>query len=166
MSGSVVLRARQRWLGVLVGGALLIATASCGSKPEDPKQGQPPQDGGVEASWTGSVSKLYPSSLDMGVAASKTAAQKLNLRVSGENAGFMKRTLDVGSDEMSVVIEVAEVTKESTRISVKVGWFGDADASRRIHSEIEAEIGNLKKQRKFPLGFSGAVAPAPGAPPP
>lgn len=157
----VVVRARQRWLGVVVGGTLVVAVASCGGKSQDSKDGKPADDGGVEASWTGSLSKLYPSSLDMGVAASKTAAQKLNLRVNGENAGFMKRTLDVSSDEMSAVIEVAEVTKESTRISVKVGWLGDADASRRIHSEIEAEINNLKKQRKFPLGFGAAVPPPP-----
>ena len=160
MSALVVLRAPRRVLFVLLGTVVLLGAASCSKSPEG-KEGQPAEAGGVETSWTGSVSKLYPSSLDMGVSAAKTAAQKLNLRVQDENAGFMKRTLAVGSDEMSAVIEVQEVTKDSTRISVKVGWIGDADASRRIHSEIEAEIANLRKQRKFPLGFSGAP-PAPG----
>ena len=154
MSRRVVSRARRCAFRVLVAGTLLVS-AACGKTPEG-KDGKAAEGDGIEESWTGNVSKLYSSSLDMGVSAAKTAAQKLNLRVQNENAGFMKRTLDVGSDEMSAVIEVNEVTKESTRISVKVGWFGDADASRRIHSEVEAEIENLKRQRKFPLGFSGA----------
>ena len=101
MSRRVVVRARRYAFRVLVAGMLLVS-AACGKTPEG-KDGKAAAGDGIEESWTGNVSKLYSSSLDMGVSAAKTAAQKLNLRVQNENAGFMKRTLDVGSDEMTAV---------------------------------------------------------------
>jgi hypothetical protein len=147
----------HRALAVLAGAILILA--SC-SKPPENKDAQGATDGGIESSWTGYVSKVYPSNLDLSVSAAKTAAQNLNLRVQDENAGFMKRTLGVASDEMSAVIQVQEVTKDSSRVSIKVGWIGDADASRRIHSEIAAQLANLQRQHQFSHGFGG-VPPQP-----
>lgn len=103
---------------------------------------------GIQTSWFGYLSKTYDGDLEQAVAATKAAAQKLGLEVAEESGSIFEKTLDLESrDGTSAVVGVTEVTRTSTRISVKVGYLlGNADAARRIHSEIEGQFGKAKQE--------------------
>jgi len=151
------------FLILLIAPVLALSLIACGDKGAAPEGGD-----GFESAWTGGLSKVYPCKLDLAISSAKAALQTLNLRVLDESGSFMKRSLDAeGADGPAVDVDIAEVTKESTRITVKVGWLGDADLSRRVHSEIEAEI---KKRRsegaKFGTFSDLGAAPAPPPPAP
>ncbi len=132
-------------------GALALGVAlgsgGCGKDAGDPASGDA---NGFSESWNGALSRTYGTQLDPATSSTKAALQQLHLHVLEESGSLKKRSLNAeGSDGISVTVELAEVARDSTKVSVKVGWLGDADLSRRIHSEIEGEI-----ERRGP-GFRG-----------
>jgi len=152
--------------------ALALAISGCGGKKEEGKAPEKASEG-VEASFTGSVSKVYSGDLGRCVAAAKAALQKLAIKVTEESGAIFKKTLDgEGPDGTVVSVKVTEVGKTTTRITVKVGrLFGDEDAGRRIHSEIESELAGRGPGKSW-TGFSSfgdmlraTPAPAPEASP-
>ena len=133
---------------------LALAVGACSQKKADDKP--PDKADGMESSYTGYVSKTYPGDLVTCVSAAKSALQRLNINVGDESGAIFKKTVSgSSSDGTSVTVKVAELSKTATRIAVKVGYFfGDEDAARRIHSEIEAELG----PRRPPAGTFGGFS--------
>lgn len=133
---------------------LPLVLAACGDKlPED----EPVEKAeGIETSFTGSVYKTYDGNLQRSISAVKSAFQKLSLRMVDESGAIFKKSLEAESaDGTNVSVSVTEVTKNSTRIGIKVGrLFGDEDAARRIHSEVEAELASGRQPGKAWGGFS------------
>ena len=152
-------------------GVLLVAVLGCGhSEPGK----QPSAEGeGFETSWTGYLSKTYEGDYDLCVDATAAALRKLGLKPAGEAGGIFKTSFDVESEDgTSGVVQVTGLTKDSCRLTIKVGYFmGDQYAAQRIHSEIEGEIGARRAaakdmQRKWSGAASGGVTttvPPPGA---
>jgi hypothetical protein len=153
-------------------GAVFLQLAACGGgKPPD----QPPQAAqaaratatALETSFSGYASRTYPGDHELCVAATRAALKKLGLRITGESGGMFKRSLEVESEDgTAVAVQITELTKTSTRISLKVGYlFGNRDAAERIHSEIEAEVTGRGEQAKDlqqrwkSLAFPGRPSP-------
>jgi hypothetical protein len=130
---------------------LLAVLTACGGGKEAPKEAdktppdaKPPE--GYQTSWSGYVSKTFPGALDDNVEAVKSALRALNLEITGESGGVFEKSLDAeAQDGTSLVASVKEVSKDQTRVSVKVGYLlGDGDAARRILSEVEGRVAAAK----------------------
>lgn len=139
--------------------AVLVLLAAC-SRAE--QQAEQAATEAFQKSWTGTVSKTYPTDLRQGTQAVKAGLGKLHFRVTDESEGFKRRDLDAERDDLSASVEIVELAEKSTRVGVRVGWLGDEDASRRIHSEIESEL----KRREGPLPNGLVPPPVPVPPPP
>jgi hypothetical protein len=118
----------------------VVTAPGCGKGAPD----KPPPDKtkNVDASFTGTVYKVYDGNLAQCIAAVKAALQTLGLKVVDESGAIFKKSLDAESqDGTAVGIVLTEMTKTTTRVGIKVGRFkGDTDSARRIHSEIESEL--------------------------
>lgn len=138
----------MRWSALL----LVAVLAACGGGKEAPKGEKPAADakaaGGYETSWTGYVSRTFPGGLADNVEAVKSALRGLDLEITGESGGVFEKSVDAeAQDGTSLVASVKEVSKDQTRVSVKVGYLlGDGDAARRILSEIEARVASGKTE--------------------
>jgi hypothetical protein len=131
----------------------MAAVAACGGGREKPKDGEQaaaaakPADG-YTVSWAGYVSKTFPAGLAENVEAVKSAMRSLDLEITGESGGVFEKSLDAeAQDGTSLVASVKEVSRDRTRVSVKVGYFlGDRDAARRILSEVENQVATAKAE--------------------
>lgn len=144
--------------------------AACGGGGKPSEQQPAPAGAEFESSLTG-LSRTYEGDHDLSVEATKAALKRLGLNVTDESGGVFKKTLDAESqDGTSVVVQLAGLSKGSTRISVKVGYLlGDRDAAQRIHSEVEAELearrGAVREmQRKWGGGAGPTTTTLPGRP--
>jgi len=169
--GAVGVGGAARLAARLVLGALVVLAGleACGGKSGDQAPpGQAAQGTGLEVSLTGYVSKTYDGDQDLCITATRSALQRLGLKVDEESGGMFRKSFEAsGQDGTSVALEVTELTKSTTRIGIKVGYlFGDRDAAQRIHSEIEGELsarGEQAKdaQRKWRSLAAPGAAPAP-----
>lgn len=161
----VVVSKRSRWTGLL----LVAALAACGGgKKEEPKEGEKPAAAakpadGYQTSWSGYVSRTFPGVLGENVEAVKSALRALDLEITGESGGVFEKSLEAeAGDGTSLVASVKEVSKDQTRVSVKVGYLlGDKDAARRILSEVEERVAAAKadaeeRRRRWKPSGSGA----------
>ena len=105
-------------------------------------QGAADAAAGFETGWLGHVSRTYPGGLAETTDAAKTALKRLNIDIDPDQPGMFETTLEGESrDGTSLIVIVKEVTRDTTRVAIKVGYLlGDGDKSRRIHSEIENEL--------------------------
>ena len=151
------------------GGNIGGGGAGGGQKPEGDK---PPDAKSpvFETSWLGNLSKTYDGELSQCTEATRAALRNLDLEVTKDEPGMFEKTLEAESkDGTSLVVTLKEVTKDTTRISIKVGYLlGDKDAARRIHSEIEDQVSSRRaeadeRKRRW---RSGALPPPGGPPPP
>jgi hypothetical protein len=159
--------------GAPLAAALLLALAvGCGSgSGGQDKGGAPPEQkqaggDGFATTWLGLLSRTYDGDLALCVDTVKASLRKLDIEVSGEEGGIFERTLEAESrDGTSLIVIVKEVTKGTTRVGIKVGYLlGDRDAARRIHSEIEAELGlrraeDEKRRRRWAGGARPGETP-------
>ena len=126
----------------------VLTRAAAGGGPQRgekaPPDAKPPD--GYQTSWSGYVSKTFPGALDDNVEAVKSALRALNLEITGESGGVFEKSLDAeAQDGTSLVASIKEVSKDQTRVSVKVGYLlGDSDAARRILSEVEGRVAAAK----------------------
>jgi hypothetical protein len=139
-----------------------------GGKAEPAPQ---PAGDGFESSWLGHLSRTYPGSLAECTDGAKAALRRLQIDVTEEKPGLFETTLEAeGRDGTSLVLIAKEVTRDSTRIAVKVGYLlGDRDAARRIHSEIESELKARRDEetvRRQRWGGGGATTATPTTRPP
>jgi hypothetical protein len=135
--------------------ALALGMVGCGGSEEKPPPAEPAPGAapdGIETSWNGYLSKTYDGDLGFLVEAIRRALGELHIDIGKESEGFRSVSFEAESqDGTSLVVDASEVTKELTRVSVKVGYFlGQRDAARRVHSEIEDEIAGFKKSGKRP----------------
>jgi hypothetical protein len=152
----------------------LAAVLGCGEKAAAPPAEEAARAGKpFERSLLGYVARVYPGNHEQCVGATRTALRKLGLEVTDETGAIFEKRLQAESqDGTSIALQVTEVSKDSTRVSIKVGYLlGNPDAARRIHSEIEAELAGraadaLERQRKWgrlPEPAPGAGTPTPPA---
>lgn len=148
--------------------AVLVAGHGCGgpspqAPSELPGEAKPGAADGFETSLLGYMSRTYQGDQEQSLSSTRAALAKLGLTVVEESGGIFRRSFEVESEDgTGVSLEVAELTKDSTRITIKVGFLlGNADAARRIHSEIEAELaqrrGEAADKRKRWKGVSELV---------
>jgi hypothetical protein len=135
----------RRWATALLL-SLLVACKGSGegtAKPDAtaPQGGAEAADG-FETGWLGHMSKTYPGSLAETTEGAKAALRRLQIDVVEESPGMFETTLESESrDGTTLLIVVKEVTRQTSRVTVKVGYLlGDRDAAHRIHSEIESEL--------------------------
>ncbi len=142
----VVVSKRSRSAALLLVAALL----ACGGKKEEPKEAEKPAAAtpadGYQTSWSGYVSRTFPGALGDNVEAVRSALRALDLEITGESGGVFEKSLEAeAGDGTSLVASVKEVSKDQTRVSVKVGYLlGDKDAARRILSEVEGRVAAAK----------------------
>lgn len=127
--------------------------AGCGSGvPADGsavgKDASPEPGHQLETSILGFVSKAYVGTQDQCLSSTRAALTNLHLKINRESGAIFKREFEVeAEDGTTAVIDVSELTKASSRVTIKVGYLlGDEDAARRIHSEIEAEIASRRHE--------------------
>lgn len=127
---------------------LAVLIAACGGGAggsaggEGGEKAAPAAGDGFETSWLGHLSKTYEGDLAQCAEATKAALRKLDLEVVESGGGIFQQTVDAeAKDGTSVLVQLKEVGKTTTRVAVKVGYLlGDRDAARRIHSEIGEEL--------------------------
>lgn len=141
---------RGPWAFLVAAG--VAAVLGCGGGDKPPPEPQTPD--GFETSWTGFLGKTYEGDQDTSLAAARAALRRLGLSVVEESGSMFRRSFDVEAEDGTfAVVEVAALTKTTTRVSVKVGYFlGDRDAARRIHSEIDAELAGRRGETKKKQG--------------
>jgi hypothetical protein len=157
----------------LVAVGLLFALAGCGGgggqqAAQPPANPPPAKEEGFEVSWLGLLSRTYDGDLALCADAVKASLRKLGLEVTSEKPGIFETTIEAESrDGTSLVVIAKEVTRGTTRVTIKVGYFlGDRDAARRIHSEIEGELQARRaeaeaRKRRWGSGTRPPDAPAP-----
>ena len=160
-------------LGRSLAAALLAVLVGCGGgggggKAEEAPAAAPKGDG-FETSWLGYLSKTYDGELGQCADATRAALKKLDLEVVQDGGGIFQKTLDAeAKDGTSLVVDLKEVTKATTRVSVKVGYLlGDKEAARRIHSEIEGELSGRRNEaeERRRRWRSGTIMPPAASPP-
>jgi Protein of unknown function (DUF3568) len=151
----------QRPFRVLSLAVVLAVSCGSGKPPEQPEKAAD----GFETSWTGHVRRTYTCDEDNCLGAVQAALRKLRLSVVDESGGMFRKSLEVESEDgTSAIVQVAPVTKTTTRVSIKVGYFlGDGDAARRIHSEIEAELAARRSEMKKKQSAWDDATPPPDA---
>lgn len=138
--------------------AAIAMAASCGSGKGGGTESAPPPaaaDDGVQVSWSGFVTKAYPGRLPTVLRAVRASLETLQIDVLEEEEGTFSRDLEAVTREgTSLAVSVAEVTKDETRVEIKVGYLlGNRDAARRIHSEIEGQLASMNAgDRRDPWG--------------
>lgn len=139
------------------------------SAPEPEVQEGGAAGGQLESSMSGWLSRTYRCEQQECIDATKVALANLQLIVHEESGAIFRRVFETTSEEdgTNAIIEVSDLTKETSRIGIKVGYLlGNEDASRRIHSEIlsvlESETAVRQEKKKKWTGLSGLVVlPAP-----
>ena len=146
---------------------LALWLGGCGGSEEKAAPAEPAPGAttdGIETSWSGYLSKTYDGDLAFLVEAIRGALTGLHIDIGQESEGFRSVSFEGESqDGTSLIVDVSEVTKDLTRVSVKVGYFlGQRDAARRVHSEIEDEIAGFRKSGKRPThGWGSFVTEKP-----
>src|SRR5262245_39406355 len=111
-------------VAVLIG---LIGLGGCGgSSPPVPNQPsgevKPDATEGFETSLLGYMSRTYEGDQEQSLSSARAAIAKLGLTVIEESGGIFRRTFELESEDgTGVNVEVAELTKDSTRVTIKVG---------------------------------------------
>jgi hypothetical protein len=159
--------------GLALAAVLGLLVVACGGgggggAPAQSDKAPEAKTDGFETSWSGYLSKTYPGDLGPCVDAAKASLKKLGLEVTDEGGGIFEKTLEgEAGDGTSLDVRVKEVSRGTTRVSIKVGYLlGDKDAARRIHSEIEGELAarrneTAERQRRW---RSGSTMPGMGVP--
>jgi len=162
--GDWVVRPLRR-TGGLLGLVLLMMVTSCGKESQLPAEGeeQGETQPEFEESFLGYLSKTYEGSHDRCAAATRSALEKLELKVVNESGDMFGRTFEAEGGDVAIVVELAPVSKTSTQVSVKVGYlFGDKTAAqrdRRPEGQVEAHDGRPEeagaRPREGPRGLIG-----------
>jgi Protein of unknown function (DUF3568) len=154
-------------LGLLVGGCGGGGGGGGGSAPAQGDKAPAAKADGFQTSMFGYVAKTYDGELGQCVDAAKAALKKLGLEVTDEGGGIFEKSLDAEArDGTSLVVRVKELSRGTTKVSIKVGYLlGDGDAARRIHSELEGELAARRdeaaeRQRRW---RAGSTTPGMGA---
>ena len=155
-----------------------LALSGCGGsggsgapKEEAKEAPAPVAPDAVVVSWLGWVSRTYPGELSLCSEVAKSALKRLGIQITDEQGGMFERNAEAEArDGTTLVVQMKELSKDSVRISIKVGYLlGDRDASVRILSEIDDELKNRRAdvdKRKRLWGGTGSGGSMNGSPPP
>ena len=99
---------------------------------------------GAYAWYNGELTNEYAASQEKTLAATLEAVKGLSLTVEGNvSDGLVGTVRCFGADGKKIVIRVEAVGESTSRVRIRVGTFGDRDASTRI---AEAIWQHLKKK--------------------
>ncbi|HDZ62891.1 MAG TPA: DUF3568 family protein [Nitrospirae bacterium] len=85
----------------------------------------------------GNLERDYPFAFNLAWDATNTSLENLQMSVSNSiNEGTKGKIEAVRRDGSNVTIRLSDRSQGVTRISVRVGFFGDRDEARRLHEEI------------------------------
>ena len=160
-----------RWATAL----LLSLLVACKSTGEGTKKSEAPATPGgadagegFETGWLGHLSRTYPGGLTETTEGAKAALRRLQIDVVDESPGMFETKLEGESrDGTTLLIVVKEVTRDTARVTVKVGYLlGDRDAAQRIHSEIESELKARRdeeaaRRQRWGGGHTSTTVPVP-----
>jgi uncharacterized protein YceK len=119
---------------VLLASVLLVA--GCATvHPQDPA------GTGIYSYTSGRLSWTYPVALEPAWQATLRALKELNLRIESKTLDGLGGHIEaLRSDNTKVSLSLKPATERTTRISVRVGAFGDRKPSEDIHAAIRTQL--------------------------
>ncbi|MDY0274813.1 MAG: DUF3568 family protein [Desulfomicrobium sp.] len=101
--------------------------------------------GGVAAVGTytyvaGQLKYTHNGNLDNTYQAALKACSSLQLMIMNQDKKLSKASLRVKEGDRDIWITFTVVSSTTTEVSIRVGYFGDEVASRKIHEEIRANL--------------------------
>ncbi|MEG6549935.1 DUF3568 domain-containing protein [Desulfocurvibacter africanus] len=89
----------------------------------------------------GKLQRDYEAPLDRAYEASLEAVQELRLELTEKSKDISEAQIRAKDNETSIWIGLESLEANRTKISVRVGYTGDEQASRRIHEAIARRLG-------------------------
>ncbi|EMG36286.1 Protein of unknown function (DUF3568) [Desulfocurvibacter africanus PCS] len=89
----------------------------------------------------GKLQRDYSVPLDKAYEASLEAVQELRLELTEKSKDISEAQIRAKDNETSIWIGLESLDANKTLISVRVGYTGDEQASRRIHEAIARRLG-------------------------
>lgn len=89
----------------------------------------------------GKLQRDYEVTLDRAYEASLEAVQELRLQLTEKSKDISEAHIRATDNETPVWIGLESLDANKTKISVRVGYTGDEQASRRIHETIARRLG-------------------------
>lgn len=89
----------------------------------------------------GKLKRDYNVPLDRAYAASLEALQDLRITIDEKKKDLSEADINARDGEKSVWVRLDALDKDKTLISVRVGYTGDEQASKRIHEAIAKRLG-------------------------
>ncbi len=89
---------------------------------------------------SGNLIRTYNANLDTTFRASLNACQSLSLPIHDQQKRLSTASLKTQDGSRDVWINLKTVSSTTTEVSVRVGYFGDEHASRRIHEAIMTRL--------------------------
>lgn len=117
---------------VILGGLLLMG---CTVHPREPV------GTGTYSHVSGRLAWTYPVDIHTAWGATLRALDKLNIQVQDKAVdGLGGGILAYRADQTKVSVTFEPVSKRATRVSIKVGAFGNREQSENIHDLIQQEL--------------------------
>lgn len=98
--------------------------------------------GGTVAYLRGESQATYPASIERTWGATLSALQDAKIRVTDtERNGNQGTITAVQADDTNVTVNLEPAGPGTTTVRIRIGVFGDEDASRAIHNRIASRLG-------------------------
>jgi uncharacterized lipoprotein len=98
--------------------------------------------GGAVAYVRGEAQSTYPASFDRTWNATMSALQDANMQVKDIERDGTKGTIKAAAaDDKSVTVGVEQAGPGTTAVKVRIGTFGDEEASTALHRRIASRLG-------------------------
>ena len=102
--------------------------------------------GGAVAYARGEAQSTYPASFERTWNATMGALQEANLKVQDTDRDGSKGTIKaVQADDKNVTVGLEPAGPGTTSVKIRVGTFGDEEASRAIHNRIASRLGVARR---------------------
>lgn len=126
----------QRYVRGVLSLGLLVLVAGCTTV--HPRE---PVGSGTYSYVSGRLAWVYPVTLDATWQVTLQALQELNLRVLSKTLDGLGGEIDaMRADQTTVNVQLRPVSDRSTRVSVRIGTFGDYEQSKNIHETIRTRL--------------------------
>jgi len=110
-----------------LGGCLAVAALGVGA--------------GTVAYVSGDLEGVESASLDTVYTAAQRAVEKLELAVIDKSKDEMTALITTrDAEDKKITIKLTSTTEKTTKISIRVGVFGDQDKSMRVYEEIKKSL--------------------------
>jgi endo-beta-N-acetylglucosaminidase D len=96
---------------------------------------------GTVAYMRGDLEAVEAKDIDAVYAATKKAAEQLELKVSSDTKDALSAEIVArDAQDKKITIKLKSTTEDTTQISIRVGTFGSETTSRLIHDQIKKNL--------------------------